>query len=59
VCSVSATSAGDAVSAAAVPLATAIVAFAASAVRTLPALWSRAVSGETTLKGSQLVHAGA
>jgi hypothetical protein len=38
VCSVSASSAGEPVSAAAVPLATPIVAFAANAVRTLPKL---------------------
>ena len=59
VCSVSANSAGEPVSAAAMPLAIAIVVFAASAAKTLPALWSRAVSDETALKGSQLVHAGA
>jgi hypothetical protein len=38
VCSVSANSAGEPVSAAAVPLAIAIVVFAASAVRMLPKL---------------------
>jgi hypothetical protein len=41
VCSVSANSAGDPVSAAAVPLAIAIVVFAANAVAMLEKLWSR------------------